>query len=285
MFKGAAPIKIDKETGETKHQLGTGEVGLDIGTQTIAISSQSDVKIFELADKVQNIENQKRLIGRKMDRSKRSMNPNNFNPDGTIKNQGNKKVKWNKSNHYVKLQRQIKELYRKQADIRKLQHEQMANYIISLGDNIYVETMNFKGLQRRAKKTEKNDKGKFKKKKRFGKSLANKAPAMLLTIIERKLGYHDNTLNKIDTYSVKASQYNHFDGECNKKKLSQRWNYFDGCKVQRDMYSAFLIMNVDVDLKGINQQKCNTTFKNFLKLHDIEVERLTGQKNLSSIAI
>ena len=29
--------------------------------------------------------------------------------------------------------------------------------------------MNYAGLQKRAKKTEKNDKGKFKKKKRFGK--------------------------------------------------------------------------------------------------------------------
>ena len=285
VFKGVAPTKIDKETGEIKHQLGSGDVGLDIGTQTIAISSNADVKILELADKVQNIENQKRLIQRKLDRSKRAMNPDNFNEDGTIKKQGNKKVKWNKSNHYIKLQNEMKELYRKQADIRKYQHECLANYILSLGENIYVETMNYSGLQKRSTKTEKNDKGKFKRKKRFGKSLANKAPAMLLTIIDRKLRYHDRVLNKIDTYSVKASQYNHIDGQYNKKKLSERWNYFGDTKVQRDMYSAFLIMNVDKDLKGINQQKCNERYNNFLKLHNIEVERLTGQKNLSSIAI
>lgn len=285
IFKGTAPKKIDKETGEIKHQLGLGDVGIDIGTQTIAIASNTDVKIFELADKVQSIENQKRLIQRKMDRSKRAMNPNNFNEDGTIKKQGNKKVKWVKSNHYIKLQNELKELYRKQSDIRKYQHECLANYIISLGDNIFVETMNFSRLQKRSTKTEKNDKGKFKKKKRFGKSLANKAPSMLLTIIDRKLKYYDKMLNKIDTYSVKASQYNHFNGECKKKKLSQRWNYFGDTKVQRDMYSAFLIMNVDNDLKGINQRKCNERFENFLILHDTEVERLTGCKNLSSIAI
>ena len=285
VFKGVAPIKIDKETGEIKHQLGSGDVGLDIGTQTIAIASNTDVKIFELSDKVQNIENQKRLIQRKLDRSKRAMNPDNFNKDGTIKKQGNKKVKWNKSNHYIKLQNELKELYRKQADIRKYQHEQLANYIISLGENIYVETMNYLALQKRSIKTEKNDKGKFKKKKRFGKSLANKAPAMLLTIIDRKLKYHDRVLNKIDTYSVKASQYNHIDKQYNKKKLSERWNYFGDTKVQRDMYSAFLIMNVENDLKGINQKKCNEKYNNFLRLHDIEVKRLTGCKNLSSIAI
>lgn len=285
IFKGVAPAKINKETGEIKHNVGKGDVGLDIGTSTIAIASNTDVKIYELCDKVQNIENQKRLIQRKLDRSQRTMNPDNFNENGTIKKQGSKKVTWVKSNHYIKLQNDLKELYRKQADIRKLQHEILANYIISLGENIYVETMNFSGLQKRSSKTEKNDKGKFKKKKRFGKSLANKAPAMLLTIIDRKLRYYDKVLNKIDTYSVKASQYNHLDNTYKKKKLSQRWNCFGDIKVQRDMYSAFLIMNVDNDLKGINQQKCNERFENFLKLHSLEVERLTGQKNLSSIAI
>ena len=285
IFKGTAPIKYNKETGELKRYIGTGDVGLDIGTQTVAISSNTDVKILELSDKVQNIENQKRLLLRKIDRSKRVMNPNNFNEDGTIKKQGNKKIKWIKSNRYTNLQNQLKELYRKQADIRKYQHECLANYIISLGDNIYVETMNFSGLQKRVTKTEKNDKGRFKKKKRFGKSLANKAPSMLLTIINRKLGYYDRQLIKIDTHSVKASQYNHFNGECNKKELSDRWNDFSGLKIQRDMYSAFLIMNVNSDLKSINQEKCNERFDNFMRLHNIEVKRLLGNKNLSSIAI
>ena len=285
VFKGIAPVKINKDTGGVKHILGTGNVGIDIGTQTIAYSSETDVKIYELADRVTNVEKLKRILLRKLDRSRRACNPNNYNKDGTIKKQGNKKVTWIKSNHYIKTQNQLKELYRKQADIRKLQHEILANEILSQGNNIYVETMNYAGLQKRAKKTEKNDKGKFKKKKRFGKSLANKAPAMLLSIIDRKLKYYDRQLIKIDTYSVKASQYNHFDETYKKKKLSDRWNDFDGIKVQRDMYSAFLIMNVNTDLKTISKEKCDETFENFLILHNKEVERLTGNKNLSSISI
>lgn len=285
VFKGIAPIKINKQTGEVKHILGNGNVGIDIGTQTIAYSSETNVKIYELADRVQNIENQKRILLRKLDRSRRVCNPNNYNEDGTIKKQGNKKVTWIKSNHYIKTQNKLKELYRKQADIRKLQHEILANEILSQGNNIYVETMNYAGLQKRSKKTEKNDKGKFKKKKRFGKSLANKAPAMLLSIIDRKLKYYDRQLIKIDTYSVKASQYNHFDETYKKKKLSDRWNNFNGIKVQRDMYSAFLIMNVNTDLKTIDNDKCIETFESFYNLHNKEVDRLKGNKNLSSIAV
>ena len=220
-----------------------------------------------------------------MDRSRRATNPNNYNEDGTIKKQGNKKVIWNKSNHYKKYQNELKELYRKQADIRKYQHECLANYIISLGYKVYVENMNFAGLQKRVKNTEKNDKGKFKRKKRFGKSLANKAPSMLLTIIGRKLKYFGEELIEINTYEAKASQFNHFDETYTKKSLSQRWNDFDGIKIQRDMYSAFLIMNIAEDLKSFNIDKCNERFDKFYELHNLEVDRLKGHKNLSSIAI
>ena len=285
VFKGNPPIKIDTETGEIKHYIGQGDVGLDIGTSTIAYSSSTDVKILELADKVHNIENQKHILLRKMDRSRRATNPNNYNVDGTIKKQGNKKVTWNKSNHYIEYQNELKELYRKQADIRKYQHECLANRIISLGENVYVEKMNFSGLQRRSKSTEKNEQGKFKRKKRFGKSLANRAPAMLLTIIDRKLKYFGKELIEINTYEARASQFNHFDQTYKKKKLSQRWNDFNGIKIQRDLYSAFLIMNVANDLKSFDIDKCNERFDNFYRLHNLEVDRLTRHKNLSSIAI
>ena len=285
VFKGISPVKVDTKTGEIKHCIGDGDVGLDIGTRTVAISSQTDVKILELADRVQNIKNQKRKLLRKMDRSIRATNPNNYNEDGTIKKQGNKKVIWNKSNHYIKYQNELKEVYRKQADIRKYQHECLANYIVSLGNKVYVEKMNFAGLQKRAKNTEKNDKGKFKRKKRFGKSLANKAPSMLLNIINRKLNYFGKKLIEIDTFEAKASQFNHFDGTYTKKSLSQRWNDFNGIKIQRDLYSAFLIMNIADDLKKFDISKCNERFENFYRLHNLEVERLTGKNNLSSIAI
>ena len=285
VFKGNPPVKVDTETGEIKHHIGNGDVGIDIGTSTIAIANESDVKILELADRVQNIENQKQKLLRKMDRSRRATNPHNYNEDGTIKKQGNKKVVWNKSKHYIKYQNELKELYRKQADIRKYQHECLANYIVSLGNKVYVEKMNFAGLQKRAKNTEKNDKGKFKRKKRFGKSLANKAPSMLLTIIDRKLKYFGEELIEINTYEAKASQFNHFDKTYTKKPLSQRWNDLNGTKVQRDMYSAFLIMNIEDDLKSFDIDKCNERFDKFYRLHNLEVNRLKGYKNLSSIAI
>jgi hypothetical protein len=282
ILDGTPPLKVNKD-GEIKRYLGIGTVGLDIGTQSIAISSNTDVKLLELADRVNNIEKEKRRLLRYMDRSKRANNPNNFNENGTIKKQGNKKVKWIKSNKYIKTQNQLKELYRKQADIRAYQHNLLSSYIISLGDTIKVEEMNYKGLQSRSKKTEKNDNGKFKNKKRFGKSLTNKAPAKLLTIIKNKLDALGGTYIEVNTKKVKASQYNHLNGEYNKKKLSQRWNDFDGIKVQRDLYSAFLIQHVDNDLCSINQEQCKNDFDSFMILHDKEIERLSNIKLRSAL--
>ena len=287
VLEGIPPTKVNKD-GELKGQIGQGDVGIDIGTRTVTYSSKYEVKLLELAPNVNNIDREIKLIQRKMDRSKRSMNPNKYNDNGTIK-QSNKD-KWIYSNHYMKLKSQRKEVYRKETEIRKHDHYKMINKLLILGDKFYVETMNYQGLQKRSKNTTKNKQGKFKIKKRFGKSLANKAPSMFLTMLDNKLKWNGEKLYKIDTAKCKASQYNHFTGECNKKELKDRWNDFNGVKVQRDIYSAFLIMNVDNDLKGINQQKCNDRFENFKRLHDIEVNRLkelklNGIKLISSMGI
>ena len=127
ILKGNPPIKVDK-TGRLKRCLGNGDVGLDIGTQTIAISSQSEVKLLELADNVQNIENKKQKLLRKMDRSRRKTNPNHYNENGTMKKQ--KSEIWKKSKHYIKNQNELKELYRKQANIRK--YQQIKYYLLEI---------------------------------------------------------------------------------------------------------------------------------------------------------
>ena len=288
ILDGIPPIKINKNTGEIKNDIGIGTCGIDIGTQTIAYSSDYNCKLYELAPRVKNIENEKRKLLRYMDRGKRLTNPNNFNDNGTIKR--GIKLEWNYSNKYIKAKNKLKDLYRKQADIRRQDHNIMANEIISQADTVLVETMNFKGLQKRAKNTTTNEKtGKFNKKKRFGKSLANKAPAMLMTIIKNKLKAKGGIFLEVNTFKVKASQYNHLNQEYNKKKLSQRWNEFnynnEDIKVQRDLYSSYLIKNVNMDLKTINNDKCIEGFEKFLEYHNIEIERLQGLNNVSSIGV
>lgn len=287
-FKYYMQLILEGRPYVKNHKIGNGTLGIDIGTQTIGYVGDNDAKLLELAPNVVNIEKEKRRIQRYMDRSKRAANPDNFNSDGTIKK--GVKLKWNFSNKYKKARSRLKEVYRKQKDIRRLDHNILANQIISEANVILVETMNFKALQRRAKKTTKNKKtGKHNSKKRFGKSLANKAPAMLIEIIGNKLKFKGGVLLKINTRIVKASQYNHLSKSYNKKKLSQRWNKFnykgEDIKIQRDLYSAYLIKNVDTDLVTINNDNCNKDFDKFIELHNKEIDRLSSSDNLSSMGV
>jgi hypothetical protein len=281
VLEGIPPIKINKETGEIRSLKGAGNVGIDIGTQTIAICSDKDVKLLELSPEIENIDKQKRILQRKLDRQRRANNPHKYNENGTIKKNN---LKWIWSKNYHKTKAKLSDLQRKIADKRKQSHEKLANFILSLGNEIKVETMNYKGLQQRAKEATINDKtGKYNKKKRFGKSLANKAPSMLLSIIDRKLKYQGKELIKVNTFEVKASQYNHVTNEYIKKSLSERWNDFGDYMIQRDLYSAFLIMNVYDD--KIDRSKCFDTFERFRELHNIEIERLKQTKTLASMGL
>ena len=284
IFKGIPPQKLDKD-GSLRHKVGDGFVGIDIGTQTIAICSDKEVKLLELAPEINKTNDNIRLHQRKMDRSRRTTNPNKYNPNGTI-NRSNQE-KWFKSKHYQGIQKKLCGLQNKYQAIRKQSHNILANTIISLGTAVYVEEMSFKGLQRRAKKTTKNVNGKFNKKKRFGKSLAKKAPALFLTLLGNKLEQLGSKLCKIDTAKVKASQYNHVNDSFSKKELGERWNVIDEMKIQRDLYSSFLIMNVNENLTSVNLEKCVETYPNFVRLHDIEIERIRSlaNKKIASMGI
>ena len=256
-------------------------MGIDIGTSTIAVSSDTDVELKELAEGIQELEKEKGRIQRKMDRSSRSMNPNKYNEDGTIKKEN--KDKWINSNRYLKLRSTYRELCRKQRILRVLSHNILSNYILTLGDEFYVETMNFSALQKRSKKpTEYVSKNKCKRKKRYGKSIGNRAPAMLIAIIDRKLHYFGKHINKINTQKCKASQFNHITKEYNKKSLSTRWNIIENKLVQRDLYSAFLISNTNETLESFDVNLCNSKYANFLDLHDKKVQELKQQKQYTN---
>jgi hypothetical protein len=106
---------------------------------------------------------------------------------------------------------------------------------------------------------------------------------MLLSIIDRKLKYEGRELHKVNTKTFRASQYNHVTDEYVKKKLSRRYNTIDGRWVQRDLYSAFLLMNSDEGLEHTDRGLCIDTYDDFLIQHDRCIDELkTGSHELLS---
>ena len=222
------PVPKRKKDGSFRHQLGKGKVGNDFGTQTIGVVSNEKVSLINLADEIDTMDREIKRTQRKMERSRRKSNPNHYREDGTIKKG---KKKWTYSKRYMKLKNKFKEWHRKTAVKRKLAHQTLANQLVRLGDTFIGEKMSFKALQKRKKETEKNDKGKYKRKKRFGKTIANKAPASFVSIYKTRVENAGGTFLFVNTTKFKASQYDHTTKETVKKRLSQRWHLFsDGTK-------------------------------------------------------
>lgn len=136
-LEGKPALKYSAGTGKPIHSVGKGNVGIDIGPQTVAYASDKEVALLELADRVTNIEHQKKKLQRKLDRSRRATNPDNYKPDGTIKR--GVKLTRNKSKRYLKLQSKLAYIQHRQAEIRKLQHTCLANHMLTLGDRFLLK--------------------------------------------------------------------------------------------------------------------------------------------------
>ena len=182
-------------------------------------------------------------LQRKLDRSSSANNPQNYNPDGTIK-KGPKK--WKRSKSYFKTLFKLKALHSKRSRIVKQYHYKLVNDIKKLGNQVFYEKVSVEGQKRRAKKTERSEKEsivnnkvvhKYKRKKRFGKSIQTYAPAAFLEKLSRKVNLTEIVLSKF-----KASQYDHSTDTYTKKKLSQRRTKVGDDIIQRDLYSSFLLM-------------------------------------------
>lgn len=240
-----------------------GNVGIDIGTSTVAVSSYYETKLEELAPGIDRKEKEIARLQRKLDRQRRANNPQNYNEDGTIVRG---KKTWAYSKKYYQTKNKLRKLKTKQAETRTLSHKTLANEIVGLGDRFVVEQMSFAGLQKRAKETKVNEKtNKIQSKKRFGATIGHRAPATLISLIEQKCKSQGKTFIKADTKTVKASQFDHLTEEYTKHSLSTRVKFVGDDKVQRDLYSAFLLAHVEDDKKTVNVNACKSNFNTFLE--------------------
>ena len=230
-IEGVTKPKRDR-FGNMKHNKGKGIVGCDIGTRTIAYTTETKAGLKNLAERgscIEVKERKERQIYRAMDRSRRAMNPDNYNEDGTIKKG---KKTWIYSNRYKKLRTKHTELCRINATNRHLAINEDVNELRSLGDVFVTEPKNAKKLQKKAKTG--------KRKKRFGRSIKNRCPGYFQSQAKRKFRIYVEVPN-----DYKASQYDHTSDEYIKKSLSQRmYKLQDGTMVQRDLYSSGAI-NLD----------------------------------------
>jgi len=218
-------------------------VGLDIGPSTIAVVTDEQATLERFCDELKDKQKEIRRLQRKLDRQRRANNPQNYNPNGTIKRG---KKTWHESTRYKKTRRKlavrlwssgfIRELQRKLAAHRKTLHGNLANRILRQGKYVKTEKLSYRAFQ-----------------KNFSRSVRDRAPGMFMEILRRKAenekmsakpSSFGGSVVEFSTKTTKLSQYCHKCTKYTKKPLSQRVHTCCNLNIQRDIYSAFLAGSV-----------------------------------------
>ncbi len=269
------PVNKIRKDGSARHSKGKGVVGMDLGTQSAAAySAGKDVLFINLGERNQNYypKKEKRIasLQRKLDRQRRAGNPDHYNEDGTIK-RGGPKRKWKKSKRMRKTENQLKEEHRRLALTREYVHKQTVNALLSMGDVLVTEPSNARKLAKRSSRpAEINEKtGRYKRKKRFGRSINRRAPGTLFALAKAAYGSNFHTVPG----KFRASQYDHTDDSYKKKKLSERTAVLsDGKRIPRDLYSAFLLANASNDFSCADRSLCIANYEHLKKASDAFVQ-------------
>ena len=286
IIEGHPYPKID-ENGVLRHDFPmTGEVAMDLGTQSYAAYAPDDsfVKLANLGERnhKSTFENERKQarIQRALDRSRRAMNPEYYNPNGTIKKG---KKDWKKSNRYRKNHAKLHNLYRKNCINRRLGNAEAANELRSHGAFLVTENVSVAAWARKAKNGKVVDEDgveHYRRRKRHGRSIQNRCPGQFNQMLRDKF---------LETRYVdlmyRASQYDHMRDDYRKKGLGERVHKLpDGTEVQRDMYSAFLLSCHDECYEEIDRSKCLMDFEAFYVLARDYIESMvsSGYKVMNS---
>ncbi len=278
-FDGDAPKKL---------QPGRGTMGIDEGPSTAAAVSEDLAILEELAPKCKDYNKQIARLQRQIDASTRKTNPEKFNEDGTVKKKSEYKGKrWTFSKTCLRKKAIVRELYRRKSEYSTHMHGNIVNRMVKNASMFITEPMDFKALAKRAKETRRQNKAtiikkadgteqavyKYKRKKRFGKSVTDRSTAELMIILQRKCNQYELFYYEVDKWEYRASQYDHTTNTYIKTQLSQRFKTVGGNNVQRDLYSAFLLA-CRWHSKKPSRKKCRELFPHFVKMQNLLIKQM-----------
>lgn len=250
-----------------KHKIGEGSGGLDSGVSSEAFVSKDKVILTELSPKNRDYNKLIKKLQREIERSVRMLNPNNYNKDGILKSG---KHHWIYSDNCKRKKWLLAVLYRKKSDYMRHFNNHLANEILTSVRRVYIEKMNYSALAKKTKKAEnpQTEEERCKRRKRYGKSMNNHAPAQFKATLKHKLIEQNGSFCEVNTKKCKASQFNHVTGEYIKTPLDQRFKNIGDTEVQRDLYSAFLLWNTQSTLDSFNTLYCNLRFERFVTMQN-----------------
>lgn len=282
-LKGDSPEKLTP---------GKSVMGIDEGTSTLAAVSETAVILEELAPDCKKYNHEILHLQRQVDTSVRKTNPDRFREDGTAKKKSECKgaAPWKFTNACKQKKARIRELYRKKAEYSATCHHTLVNRMVRDSSVFINEPMDFKALAKREKAVSRQEKlsevkqkdgsvklvHKYKRRKRFGKSVNDRSPAELIVFLKQKINRYRLLYYETDPWKYRASQYDHAADTYQKVSLSCRFKQIGRHPVQRDLYSAFLQSCMGTEEKP-DRELCQERFEAFLELHDRQIKYMNEQ--------
>lgn len=213
-----------------KNRVAPGKTGLDIGLSTLAEAGDREAHLHLFCRELEDVQREIRVLQRRMDRQRRANNPDNYNPDGTVKKG---RLEWKNSKRYLETRARLAELCRRQAEHRKSLHGRLVNDLLRRGNLFYLEDVSYRAFQ-----------------KSFGSSVGFRAPGLFVSKLRWKATAAGGGVVEFPTVGTALSQRCHC-GRKEKKGRSVRWHRCEcGATAQRDLYSAFLARHVGLDGGG-----------------------------------
>jgi hypothetical protein len=197
----------------TRNYVSDGLIGLDLNISNIAFVGDNHADLLPFAENVPSFTKEITALQRKMQRSQRANNPDNFEPNfkarkgrKTVVKKGKVKKnsrQWSKSKSYHKTTAKKRELERRKTAYAKNQNRRVVNEILRHGKHIKTENVSVKRWQ-----------------KRYGKAISAKSPGFVQSELKRKAENAGGSFTKFSTSSTALSQ-THLDGSRIKKPLSR----------------------------------------------------------------
>lgn len=245
ILKGQCPKKQWILENESASE---GNVGIDIGFQKLVCVGETQIFERKLPVRSNAAEAKKKVLAKRMERSRRAMNPENYDEFGRVVPNS---VFWKTSINYRKYKSQYREIMRRQIAIREEEQHRLLKEMMLLGTRFYVERLDYAGM----------------KQKYFGKKLEQLALASFLKKAEWKFGQYGRQLIFVNPVEAAAGNLNHLTGEIEKPKNRSDYRSIDGTLVERQIYSAFLLKNINEQTGRIHLEQCRETYDDFLELY------------------
>lgn len=271
---------------------GKSVMGLDEGTSTLAAVSETSVILEELAPECRRYNSKILKLQRQVDRSVRISNPERFHEDGTQKKRSECRGlgPWRYTKVCQRKKARIRELYRKKTEYTDCMHHALVDRMIQDSSVFVNEPMDFRALAKRAKEIFRQEKAskikkkdgtvqmvhKYKRKKRFGKSVTDRNPSRLVLFLKMKVKQYGLLYYETDPWKYQASQYDHTENTYKKVKLDQRFKTVGGRQVQRDLYSAFL-QSCMMTIEKPDRDLCIERYENFVQMQDDRINEMKRQ--------